>query len=100
MNSKFCHDSEMTSRRSGIESLMMKCPICGREFSCTKHIMFIRLFLPEKGNIIAVILVLINGQTQENNFAGKNVCYYLFSEVLDNGKRASKNWTQNKAFAH
>ena len=52
----------------------------------TKHIMFIRLFLPEKGNIIAVILVLINGQTQENNFAGKNVCYYLFSEVLDNGK--------------
>ena len=85
MNSKFCHDSEMTSRRSGIESLMMKCPICG---------------LPEKGNIIAVILVLINGQTQENNFAGKNVCYYLFSEVLDNGKRASKNWTQNKASAH
>lgn len=66
----------------------------------TKHIMFIRFFLPEKGNIIAVILVLINGQTQENNFAGKNVCYYLFSEVLDNGKRASKNWTQNKAFAH
>jgi hypothetical protein len=62
--------------------------------------MFIRLFLPEKGNIIAVILVLINGQTQENNFAGKNVCYYLFSEVLDNGKRASKNWTQNKASAH
>ena len=61
-----------------------------------KHIMFIRLFLPEKGNIIAVILVLINGQTQENNFAGKNVCYYLFSEVLDNGKRASKNWTENK----
>ena len=36
MNSKFCHDSEMTSRRSGIESLMMKCPICGREFSCNK----------------------------------------------------------------
>ena len=66
----------------------------------TKHIMFIRLFLPEKGNIIAVILVLINGQTQENNFAGKNVCYYLYSEVFDNGKRASKNWTQNKAFAH
>ena len=98
MNSKFCHDSEMTSRRSGIESLMMKCPICGREL--TKHITFIRLCLPEKGNIIAVILVLINGQTQENNFAGKNVCYYLFSEVLDNGKRASKNWTQNKASAH
>ena len=95
MNSKFCHDSEMTSRRSGIESLMMKCPS-----AVIKHIMFIRLFLPEKGNIIAVILVLINGQTQENNFAGKNVCYYLFSEVLDNGKRASKNWTQNKAFAH
>lgn len=36
MNSKFCHDSEMTSRRSGIESLMLKCPICGREFSCNK----------------------------------------------------------------
>ena len=89
MNSKFCHDSEMTSRRSGIESLMMKCPICGREFSCNKTY-----------HVYTVILVLINGQTQENNFAGKNVCYYLFSEVLDNGKRASKNWTQNKAFAH
>ena len=94
MNSKFCHDSEMTSRR------WWNALFVAVNSAVTKHIMFIRLFLPEKGNIIAVILVLINGQTQENNFAGKNVCYYLFSEVLDNGKRASKNWTQNKAFAH
>ena len=36
MNSKFCHDSEMTSRRSGIESLMMKCLFVNREFSCNK----------------------------------------------------------------
>ena len=100
MNSKFCHDSEMTSRRSGIESLMMKCPICGREFSCNKTYHVYTAFLARKRQYYCSYSCLINGQTQENNFAGKNVCYYLFSEVLDNGKRASKNWTQNKAFAH
>lgn len=48
MNSKFCHDSEMTSRRSGIESLMMKCPICGREFSCNKTYHVYTAFLARK----------------------------------------------------
>ena len=74
MNSKFCHDSEMTSRRSGIESLMMKCPICGRNSAVTKHIMFIRLFLPEKGNIIAVILVIKKDQTLKKKDERMN-CY-------------------------
>ena len=48
MNSKFCHDSEMTSRRSGIESLMMKCSICGREFSCNKTNHVYTAFLARK----------------------------------------------------
>lgn len=100
MNSKFCHDSEMTSRRSGIESLMMKCPICGREFSCNKTYHVYTALLARKRQYYCSYSCFNKRQTQENNFAGKNVCYYLFSEVLDNGKRASKNWTQNKASAH
>ncbi len=48
MNSKFCHDSEMTSRRSGIESLLMKCPLCGREFSCNKTYHVYTAFLARK----------------------------------------------------
>ena len=95
MNSKFCHDSEMTSRRSGIESLMMKCPICGREFSCNKTYHVYTAFLARKRQYYCSYSCF---NIRPN--PSKNVCYYLFSEVLDNGKRASKNWTQNKAFAH
>ena len=52
--------------------------------------MFIRLFLPEKGNIIAVILVLINGQTQENNFAGKMFVTICFRRCLIMEKELQK----------
>ena len=58
--------------------------------------MFIRLCLPEKGNIIAVILVLINGQTQENNFAGFRRCLIMEKELQKIGHRIKLLRIENK----
>lgn len=52
--------------------------------------MFIRRCLPEKGSIIVAILASINGQTPENNFAGKMFVTIGFRRYLIMEKELQK----------